>query len=164
MRIDEGLTEAVRPSGAAIPAPETAEPARLFGPADASFLRDETLAAIFGESVRRHPEAVALRTGRATWTYREVDTAATAIARGLLRAGMRPGHVAGLWMARGPDLLIAQIAIAKTGAAWLPFDADAPVDRIATCLGDAEAVLLVTDDALRAKAGQAMPCPVAVAA
>ena len=28
-------------------------------------------------------------------------------------------------MARGPELLIAQIAIAKTGAAWLPFDADA---------------------------------------
>jgi non-ribosomal peptide synthetase component F len=35
-------------------------------------------------------------------------------------------------MARGHELLIAQIAIAKTGAAWLPFDADAPVERIAS--------------------------------
>ena len=34
-------------------------------------------------------------------------------------------------MARGVELLIAQIAITKSGAAWLPFDADAPVDRIA---------------------------------
>ena len=64
-------------------------------------------------------------------TYAEVDAKAEAIARGLVRKGLRPGHVAGLWMARGHDLLIAQIAIAKTGAAWLPFDADAPVERIA---------------------------------
>ena len=39
-------------------------------------------------------------------------------------------------MQRGFDLLVAQIAIAKTGAAWLPFDADAPVDRVAVCLQD----------------------------
>jgi non-ribosomal peptide synthetase-like protein len=37
-----------------------------------------------------------------------------------------------------------QLAIAKTGAAWLPFDADAPVVRVATCLQDANAVGLVT--------------------
>lgn len=163
-QIDEGLTEAVRPQGPPIAAPEGAEPAQLFGPTDSSFLRDETLAEIFGESVRRHPEAIALRTAASIWTYRQVDAAATAIARGLLRAGLRPGHVAGLWMPRGPELLIAQIAVAKTGAAWLPFDADAPVDRIATCLGDAEAVLLLADDALRTKAGSAMPCPTVVAA
>ncbi len=53
-------------------------------------------------------------------------------------------------MARGHELLIAQIAIAKTGAAWLPFDADAPVERIAVCLADAEAKGLLTSAGLRA--------------
>jgi non-ribosomal peptide synthetase component F len=33
-----------------------------------------------------------------------------------------------------------QAGIAKTGAAWLPFDADTPVDRIAVCLADANAI------------------------
>ncbi len=42
-------------------------------------------------------------------------------------------------MPRGSELLVAQIAIAKTGAAWLPFDADAPVERVAVCLADAGA-------------------------
>ena len=51
----------------------------------------------------------------------------------------RAGDVVGLWMQRGGDLLTAQIAIAKTGAAWLPFDADAPRERIAVCLKDAGA-------------------------
>ena len=49
-------------------------------------------------------------------------------------------------MARGAELLIAQIAIAKTGAAWLPFDADAPVERIADLPATtAAATLLLTD-------------------
>ncbi|WP_249351739.1 AMP-binding protein, partial [Corallococcus exiguus] len=50
-------------------------------------------------------------------------------------------------MPRGSDLLIAQIAITKSGAAWLPFDTEAPIDRVAACLSDAEAKgLLVPDD------------------
>ena len=32
-----------------------------------------------------------------------------------------------------------QLAIAKTGAAWLPSDADTPVARIGACLDDASA-------------------------
>ena len=159
MSIVEDRVQAVGPAG-----PAAADPAVLFGPVNESFLRDEVLAEIFAETVRRHPESVALRSGRFTKTYREVDALATDIARGLLRAGLRPGRVAGLWMPRGPELLIAQIAIAKTGAAWLPFDADAPPERIATCLSDAEATLLLTDEAFRAKAGDAMPCPVLAAA
>ncbi len=68
----------------------------------------------------------------------------TAIARGLARRGIGPGDVVGLWLGRGVDLLIAQIAITKTGAAWLPFDADVPAERVAVCLSDASAKILLT--------------------
>ncbi len=92
--------------------------------------------------------------GGLTLTYAEVDAASDAIARGLLRAGIVPGDVVGLWMRRGSELLVAQIAVAKSGAAWLPFDADAPVERIATCLGDAAAkgILTSSEFAPRAEA------------
>ncbi len=144
---------------AARPLSHEAQPARASGPVRPDFLRDELLAEVFAATAAARPDAVALRSGRFTHTYAEVDALATALARGLLRHGLRPGTVAGLWMPRGPELLIAQVAIAKTGAAWLPFDADAPVDRIATCLLDADALLLLTDEAFRTKAGEAMPCP-----
>ena len=49
-------------------------------------------------------------------TYADVDRRADAMARGLLGRGLGPREVAGLWMQRGFDLLVAQIAIAKTGA------------------------------------------------
>ncbi|WP_370631394.1 Pls/PosA family non-ribosomal peptide synthetase [Methylosinus sp. Sm6] len=107
-------------------------------------LRDETLSEIFAARVAASPHALAMSTLERRFTYREVDAQANAIAHGLVARGIGPGQVVGLWMSRGPELLIAQIAIAKTGAAWLPFDADAPVERIAVCLSDADARGLLT--------------------
>ena len=112
-------------------------------------LRDELLCEIFAASVAESPRALAMTTLERRFTYREVDAQATAIARGLVARSIGPGDVVGLWMARGLELLIAQLAIAKTGAAWLPFDADAPVDRIAICLADASAKGLLTSRASR---------------
>ncbi len=115
-------------------------------------LRDELLCEIFAASVAASPNALAMMTLERRFTYREVDVQANAIARGLVKRGVGPGDVVGLWMARGPELLIAQIAIAKTGAAWLPFDADAPVERIAVCLSDAGAKGLLTSPGFSPKA------------
>ena len=66
----------------------------------------------------------------------------------------------GLWGPRGPELLICQIAIAKTGAAWLPFDGDAPVERIEICLRDAEAKGLLTSEVFAAKARGHVTAPI----
>ena len=146
------------------PVPTPAAPVKsvLIGRIAPEHLRDELLAEIFADTVRHRPHHAALETLERIYNYAEVDTLATGIARALLARGVRPGDVVGLWMARGPELLIAQIAIAKTGAAWLPFDADAPVDRISVCLNDAEAKGLLTSAEFALKADGHMPCPVLV--
>ena len=138
--------------------------ARLEGARRPEFLRDETLAEIFAAAAAAHPDAPALTMPGQILTYRELDRRTDALARGLVAQGLRPGTVAGLWMQRGFDLLVAQIAIAKTGAAWLPFDADAPAERVATCLADASAVLVVTDAAFVAAHAGALPCATATEA
>ncbi len=145
--------------------PETgAAPPRaiLIGAHAPHFLRDELLCEIFARTVAERPSACALASLDHKLTYAELDTQADAIARGLLAQGAGPGHVIGLWMARGPSLLIAQLAIAKTGAAWLPFDADAPVERIAICLKDAESRLLLTSAGFAPKAASVSPCKILV--
>ncbi len=124
------------------------------------FMRDELLTETFSSTVRATPHSLCLVEGARRLTYAEVDAAATAIARGLIRLGIGPGDIAGLWMVRGADLLIAQIAITKTGAAWLPFDADVPVDRVAVCLADAGAKALLAGDLHFQRAHGAVPCPV----
>jgi non-ribosomal peptide synthetase-like protein len=132
----------------------------LRGPSRPDLLRDELLCEIFAASVEAHTTRSAMISPTGTLSYADVDAQATALARGLVRRGVGPGKVVGLWLPRGRDVLIAQVAIAKTGAAWLPFDADAPIERIAVCLGDADAQLLLTSSACAMKARAKIGCPI----
>ncbi len=149
----------------AIDTPKPAAPDRraiLHGKSVGDFLRDELLSEIFAATVAARASHAAMTTLERHLTYSQVDAQAEVIARGLVANGAKPGAVVGLWMARGPELLIAQIAISKTGAAWLPFDADAPIDRIAVCLGDAEAVALLTSAEFAIKTHGHAPCSVLI--
>ena len=130
-------------------------PSMLKGAIRSDLVRDELLSEIFVETAKRFPQKTVFATRERLYSYAEIDERSDLLAKGLVAAGIGPGSVVGLWMARGPELLTAQIAITKTGAAWLPFDADAPIGRIATCLEDAEAKGLLTSDALKDAASDA---------
>ncbi len=125
---------------------EAGQGAVLHGMRDATLLRDETLADLFRASADREGDRVLYRSGDRRVTWAEAEALTNRAARRLAALGAGPGTVIGLWMPRGIDLLLCQVAIAKSGAAFLPFDADAPVDRIATCLTDASAIGLLTDE------------------
>lgn len=116
----------------------------LRGPDRPDLCRDECLADILAATARLQPEHPALMWGERVVSYGELDAASRKIAGALINRGVAAGQVVGLWMPRGADLLIAQAGITKSGAAWLPFDADTPLERIKTCLRDANAMGLVT--------------------
>ena len=121
-------------------------PSLLHGPDRPDLLRDETLADLFEATAARVPGRTALIFGERRLSYAELDAAADRAAHRLIEAGVRAGDRVGLWLARGIDLLALQLAIAKAGAAWLPFDADVPAERVAVCLEDAGARLLLIDE------------------
>ena len=116
----------------------------LNGPSCPELLREETLADILRQTARRSPDHAALKFGDKAITYAELLAAADHIALALARSGIGPGATVGLWLPRGIDLLTAQAGIALNGAAWLPFDADTPIDRIALCLRSAAAKGVLT--------------------
>lgn len=107
-------------------------------------IHDESLADIFEHTARTYPDKIALTFGCQSLTYGELDYQANLLADRLMDRGVTAGDLVGLWLMRGLDLLIAQLAIAKTGAGWLPLDADIPPERILVCLDDAKAVGLLT--------------------
>ncbi len=117
----------------------------LLGESKPDLLQDLVLADLFREGLEKGPDRTVYLTTSRRYTYREIDEQASALAAGLQQRGIGPRDVVGLWFARGVPLLVAQIAITRTGAAWLPFDADTPVERIRACLLDADAKGIVTD-------------------
>ena len=119
-------------------------PAALRGAHRPDLLRDECLADILAATARRRPRHPALIWGNRTVSYGELDAASNSIGAALAQRGAAAGQVVGLFLPRGADLLVAQAGIAKSGAAWLPFDAETPLERIETCLQSANAIGLLT--------------------
>ena len=137
------LTPAARHPAPPSP-PTPSHPDILWGDARPDLMRVEVLADMLEATAARSPDQVALVFGDETLTYRELNARADQVASHLIDAGVRPGHRVGLFLPRGIALLTVQAGIAKAGAAWLPFDADTPVDRMAVCLEDASAIGLVS--------------------
>lgn len=114
--------------------------------------RDELLPEIFAASARAFGEKTALIGGPVTLSYKDLERRANRLAQGLKARGVGRGDVVGLWYPRGLDLLVAQLAITKTGAAWLPFDADIAIERIGVCLSDCDAKGLLAPPPFHKKA------------
>ena len=90
--------------------------AMLAGEKRPDLIRDEVLAEIFAATTAIRPHHPALTDLERRMTYAEVWAEAGRQARGLHLAGIGPGDMIGLWMPRGIDLLVAQIAITRVGA------------------------------------------------
>ncbi|MBC7405289.1 MAG: amino acid adenylation domain-containing protein, partial [Cytophaga sp.] len=138
---------------------ESESPDILYGARHPEFIRQEVLADLLEATSLRLPNQPALIFGERIVSYQELDRHADIVASKLIDAGACSGQIIGLWLPRGIDLLIMQAAIAKTGAAWLPFDAETPVERIAVCLEDANAIGILSSDALAHELNK-VHCPV----
>jgi non-ribosomal peptide synthetase component F len=119
----------------------------LRGESRPEFLREETLHEILTATATRCPQKNALLWEDSKTTYEELLSRANLGGGALAALGASPGQIVGLLLPRGLDLLVAQAAITASGAAWLPFDAEVPLDRAATCLEASGAIGLVTTKA-----------------
>ncbi|MER7563570.1 amino acid adenylation domain-containing protein [Streptomyces sp. NPDC097941] len=106
----------------------------------------DTLPALFEEQVARTPDAVAVVGDGVHVTYAELDARANRMARLLVGRGVGPESVVGLLLPRSVELLVAMVAVAKSGGAYLPVDPGYPADRIALLLSEAKPVVLLTDE------------------
>ncbi|HEV7824939.1 MAG TPA: AMP-binding protein [Mycobacteriales bacterium] len=93
----------------------------------------------------RHPARRAVG-GPRPMTYREWDARTNRLARALDALGVRRGDRVALLLAGGEPLAGLHLAAQKLGATSVPLSTRFGPDEVAYCLGDAEPVLLVTDE------------------
>jgi amino acid adenylation domain-containing protein len=91
------------------------------------------------------PEALALRAGQETITYRDLETRSNQMANYFRSLGIRSGSVVGLCLNRSLDFPISALAVVKTGAAYLPLEPRSPSRRLQTMLESAEVGFVLTD-------------------
>ncbi|HLL45665.1 MAG TPA: condensation domain-containing protein, partial [Longimicrobiaceae bacterium] len=105
---------------------------------------------LFEAQVERTPDAVAVVSGAASLTYRELDRAANRLARRLRALGVRPEVRVGLCLERSPELMTAMLGVMKAGGAYVPVDPAHPAERRGFVLEDSAVAVVLTQVRLRA--------------
>ncbi|WP_181160520.1 non-ribosomal peptide synthetase [Streptomyces solincola] len=93
---------------------------------------------------------VALTDGPRTHTYAELNRAANRLAHRLRRLGAGPGSFVGVCSDRSADLVVALIAVLKSGAAYVPLDPAYPAERTRFTLADTRCRVVLGQERHRA--------------
>ncbi|MEU8541947.1 amino acid adenylation domain-containing protein [Streptomyces sp. NPDC048717] len=107
----------------------------------------------FREQAARTPDATAVFHGADRISYGELDARVDRLARHLRGLGAGPERLIAVAMNRTPDLLVALLAVHRTGAAYLPLDPHHPRERVTGVLSEAAPLLVLSDRATRTTLG-----------
>ncbi|BAV34107.1 thioester reductase [Sulfuricaulis limicola] len=115
----------------------------------AIYPRHLTLPQLFEAQARRTPEAVAVVCGERSMSYRELDLASNRLAYELRRRGVEPASRVAVVLDRTSELMVALLAVLKSGSAYIPLDPTYPVERLQYIFESARPAALITQASLR---------------
>jgi len=138
------------------------EPSRLLG--EIRFLREDeekhllglgtgpivsqtgmTAGKIITEAFSKHSAKAAVWFKGKELTYKELDIRAGVLASKITALGIGKEDIVGILLPRTPEMLAANLAVLKSGAAWLPLDLSYPEERIRYMLDNSGARLLLCE-------------------
>ncbi|WP_415947317.1 amino acid adenylation domain-containing protein, partial [Streptomyces sp. KLOTTS4A1] len=93
-------------------------------------IRDLELLRRLARHAATDPESIAVLSAEARWTYREFDRRTGELRAELARLAIGAGDVVAVHARRTPELALALVAVARSGAAFMVCDAAHPVDRL----------------------------------
>ncbi|WP_437884419.1 non-ribosomal peptide synthase/polyketide synthase [Pseudomonas sp. LRF_L74] len=100
---------------------------------------------LLAEQAKSSPDALALTSSAGELTYTQLHDRAEKLARHLLARGIGPEARVGLMAHRSEALMVALLAVIRTGAAYVPLDPDYPQDRLRYMIEDSGIALLLAD-------------------
>ncbi|WP_411142657.1 Pls/PosA family non-ribosomal peptide synthetase [Streptomyces sp. x-80] len=114
-----------------------------------------TLLHVLDATAAAHPGADALDTGDEVLDYRGLSAAVARRARRLSEHGIGPGDRVGIRIPSGTaELYLSLLAVLRSGAAYVPVDADDPDERAATVFREAGVCAVIGADGRLAPRGE----------
>ncbi len=98
----------------------------------------------FESQVAKTPGNLAIENGAEKLSYEELNKRANQLAHYLIDSGVDSGSIVGLLAERSIEMMVALLAILKSGAAYVPIDPKTPASRIQAVLESCSAKVLVT--------------------
>jgi amino acid adenylation domain-containing protein len=111
-----------------------------------------TLPGLFEQQAARTPDACAVISAGVELTYGELNARANRLARHLITLGAGPGRLVAIAMPRSLEMMVAVLAVLKSGAAYLPVDPAYPAERIAFMLAESVPAAVLTTAGVAAAA------------
>ncbi|HET6709749.1 non-ribosomal peptide synthetase, partial [Amycolatopsis sp.] len=102
---------------------------------------EATVVSRFAGQARRTPDALAVD----DLTYAELAARADGLASRLIELGVGVEDRVGLVLERSADLVVAELAVLKAGAAYVPVDLRAPAARVRLVLAEAGVSVVIAD-------------------
>ena len=112
---------------------------------------DVLLHELIENQVADTPEAIAVVHEADTLSYVALNVQANRLAHHLRALGVQPDDRVAVCAERGLDLMVALLAVLKSGAGYVPLDPHYPPERLAMMLADCTPVALLTQQALAGK-------------
>lgn len=109
-------------------------------------------------NARKYPTEAAVRypAGEVSWTWRDLNTRANALAHYLMGQGLQAGDRVALLIPNRPSFLQAYFGALKAGAVVVPVNAKLTAGEVAHILQDSGASALIFEEALEATAQAAL--------
>ena len=98
----------------------------------------------FEEQVKRTPDKTAIIDQKNQLSYHELNELANRLARHLIRKGVLPTTLVGISLNRSMEMVVALVAVLKTGAAYVPLDPAYPKQRLDFMVEDSQVNVVVT--------------------
>ena len=111
----------------------------------------------FTEQANRTPTATAVVLNSDRLTYAELEQRSSALAGYLQQRGAGCGARIGIHLPRSPEMIVAVLAVLKTGAAYVPIDPAWPAKRRGQVLQDCEPALVLSHSKMCDLLGESKP-------
>ncbi|MGE1211867.1 non-ribosomal peptide synthetase [Bacillus pumilus] len=111
---------------------------------------DQTVHALIEAKAFEAPHQKAATFRGTSWTYEELNNRANTVASRLISNGIKRGDRVGILTRPSLDMTAVVLGVLKSGAAFVPIDADYPDQRIAYMLEDCGAEVLLMQKGLAA--------------
>ena len=110
-----------------------------------SYDQEELAVSLFAKRAAEHPDATAVQYGAETISYGDLEGRSNALALEIQMAVPQPGQRIALLCDRSIAMVVALLAIMKSGHAYVPMDPGHPVERLSQTIDAARIGAMIAD-------------------